>query len=35
MESERSQVFIKEEVEEERNNCLVPGPFKEEDPLER
>jgi hypothetical protein len=39
MESTRSQVFIKEEIEEETkdifSNILSSVPVKEEDPLER
>ncbi len=39
MESTGSQVFIKEEIEEETKDALchsvLPVPLKEEDPLER
>jgi hypothetical protein len=35
MESAGSQVFIKEEIEEETKDILSSIPLKEEDPLER
>jgi hypothetical protein len=35
MESTGSQVFIKEEMEEETKDVVSPVPLKEEDPLER
>jgi hypothetical protein len=35
MESTGSQVFVKEEIEEETKDILSSIPLKEEDPLER